>query len=178
MLARREVPFTPSFEGQNLRGTFLAARGNSSNSLQITSLADPHTLTPVESHPYKNNRVATPLCVLCALRLCDLCVKEALCLQQRCKFAPLFSINCRMLRAQPLSFQAFALLPGGGYTPPSVPFKFYFSSAPSIPFTLPARAARGASRGHPCRQFRVMPAGSLHVLPHRQLRTVNCGLPQ
>src|SRR5690242_10450220 len=154
MLARREVPFTPSFEGQNLRGTFLAVRGNSSNSFQITSLADPHTLTPVESHPYKNNRVAAPLCVRRlprlgrgALRLCDLCFRKTLSLQQRCKFAPLFSINCRMLLPQPISFQAFALLPGGGYTPPSVPFKLYFNSAPSIPFTLPAPSREGSFEG-------------------------------
>ena len=114
MRARREVL-------QNLRATFLAARGNSSNSLQITSLADPHILTPVESHPYKNDRGATPLFVWRlprlgrgALRLCDLRVRNAPLLQQRCKFAPLFSITCRMLLPQPLSFQAFALLPGGG----------------------------------------------------------------
>src|SRR5690242_10141238 len=31
-----------------------------------------------------------------------------------CKFCPLFSITCRMLLSQPFSFQAFALLPGGG----------------------------------------------------------------
>src|SRR5690242_939255 len=34
-----------------------------------------------------------------------------------CKFAPLFSITSRMLLPQPLSFHAFASLPGGGYTP-------------------------------------------------------------
>ena len=51
MRARREVP-------QNLRGTFLAARGNLSNSLRITSLADHHSLTPIESHPYQKRRGA------------------------------------------------------------------------------------------------------------------------
>src|SRR5690348_5085725 len=39
---------------KNLRATFLTARGNCSNFLRITSLADPHPLTPIESHPYKN----------------------------------------------------------------------------------------------------------------------------
>ena len=41
---------------KNPRATFLAARGNSSNSLRITSLADPHPLTPIESHPYEKHR--------------------------------------------------------------------------------------------------------------------------
>jgi hypothetical protein len=54
MLARREVPKT-------LRGTPLAARSNSSNSLRITSLAAPRSLTPVESHPYPKNRGGPPL---------------------------------------------------------------------------------------------------------------------
>lgn len=35
----------------------------------------------------------------------------------RCKFAPLFSITSRMLLSQPLSLQTFALLPGGGTYP-------------------------------------------------------------
>ena len=34
---------------------------------------------------------------------------------RRCKIAPLFSTSCRMLLPQPLSFHAFALLPGGVY---------------------------------------------------------------
>src|SRR5579859_2340324 len=37
----------------NLRGTLLASPRNSSNSFRITSLADPHHLTPTESHPYE-----------------------------------------------------------------------------------------------------------------------------
>ena len=35
----------------------------------------------------------------------------------RCKFALLFSTTSTMLLPQPISFQAFALLPGGGYAP-------------------------------------------------------------
>src|SRR5207248_3326178 len=34
-------------------------------------------------------------------------------LARGCKFAPLFSSSCRMLRPQPFSFHAFAWLPGG-----------------------------------------------------------------
>ena len=41
---------------QNLRNAFLSARGNSSSSLRITSLADPHSLTPIELHPYQKHR--------------------------------------------------------------------------------------------------------------------------
>lgn len=37
-----------------------------------------------------------------------------------CKFAPLLSTTCKMLLPQPLFFQAFALLPGGGMGPASV----------------------------------------------------------
>src|ERR671922_873377 len=46
MRGHREAP-------QNLRGTFLPKSRNSRNSFQITSLADHHTLTPIESHPYE-----------------------------------------------------------------------------------------------------------------------------
>src|SRR5579859_5392229 len=45
---------------KNLRATFLTARGNCSNFLRITSLADPHPLTPIESHPYKNSGEGAP----------------------------------------------------------------------------------------------------------------------
>lgn len=38
---------------QSLRVTLLCGPHNSCNSLRITSLADPHTLTPIESHPYE-----------------------------------------------------------------------------------------------------------------------------
>ena len=38
---------------QSHRGTLLATPRNSRNSFRITSLAGPHTLTLIESHPYK-----------------------------------------------------------------------------------------------------------------------------
>src|SRR5579859_212187 len=38
---------------KNPRGIPLTARANCSNFLRITSLADSHSLTPIESHPYK-----------------------------------------------------------------------------------------------------------------------------
>src|SRR5690348_8611334 len=41
---------------QNLRGALLDRLRNSCNSLQITSLADPRSLTPIESHPYQKQR--------------------------------------------------------------------------------------------------------------------------
>src|SRR5919108_906749 len=53
MRGHREVP-------QNLRATFLTARANFSNSLRITSLADTHHLTSVESHPYKKQGAGVP----------------------------------------------------------------------------------------------------------------------
>src|SRR5579859_1111023 len=37
----------------NLRGTLLASPRNPSNSFRITSLAHPHRLTSMESHPYE-----------------------------------------------------------------------------------------------------------------------------
>ena len=43
MRGHREAP-------QNLRGTLLPKFRNSRNSFRITSLADPHTLTPIKSH--------------------------------------------------------------------------------------------------------------------------------
>ena len=46
-----------------------------------------------------------------------------------CKFAPLFSTTSRMLPPQPLSFQAFALLPGGGMGRLPIFFKYYFKSS-------------------------------------------------
>jgi hypothetical protein len=49
MLARHAV-------SKNLRGTFLTDRGDFSNSLRITSLADPYPLTPIESHAYRKHR--------------------------------------------------------------------------------------------------------------------------
>ena len=51
-------------------------------------------------------------------------------LQQRCKFAPLFSTTSRMLLPQPFSFQTFALLPGGVYPMTQRHLKFYFNSPP------------------------------------------------
>ena len=44
-----------------------------------------------------------------------------------CKFAPLFSISCRMLLPQPLSFHAFASLPGDGIPPRYADLKFYLN---------------------------------------------------
>ena len=46
MSGHREVP-------QNLRGTGLGRLRNSRNPFRITSLAGPHPLTSMESHPYK-----------------------------------------------------------------------------------------------------------------------------
>lgn len=47
---------------------------------------------------------------------------------ERCKFAPLFSIISKMLLPQPLSFQAFAWLPGGAMGYLSTTFKHYLNS--------------------------------------------------
>src|SRR5579859_1335712 len=53
MRGHREVHLTPS-------GQSFAYFQGSRKSLRITSLADPHTLTPIESHPYEKIPGATP----------------------------------------------------------------------------------------------------------------------
>lgn len=111
---------TASIEDSDLVGkdpssTFQFFNRSNSKPFQITSLAHPRILSSVESHPYRKDRGGLPLCPGSVLPSFG----KDLPLQQRCKFAPLFSITSTMPRPQPFSFHTFALLPGGGWLPPS-----------------------------------------------------------
>jgi hypothetical protein len=78
-----------------------------------------------------------------------------------CKFAPLFSITSRMLLSQPLSLQAFALLPGGSIPSHQKLFRKMTRRVPNVDGRSAARASpkniEGATALRPLRPLSIAP---------------------
>ena len=68
-------------------------------------------------------------------------------LARGCKFAPLFSSSCRMLRPQPFSFHAFAWLPGGGWVTSAGPPLSASFRTPSVLTNVRCRTMRPIVKG-------------------------------
>jgi|SRR5690242_2383725 hypothetical protein len=122
----------------------------------------PYPLLPLCFQSLPTIRFCNPL-VLITIRIAGgVGTPLALSCNDRCRFASLFSITSKMLPPQLFCFQLFALLPGGGWVPPSVhvhpfsPFTFHiqtwfgpqqalsetdpYSPTPTIPFQTFRRA--------------------------------------